>query len=162
MKKTSWAILAIIVTLIIFLVYENASQNNALSGEEQISSLILDAKSAVEQRDLRRTMSYISENYSDSNSMSRSSLRAMVLREYKDSDRYSVALDKADITVTGDTAKADLDVKIYTSFEHQNTEVFIGPVTLLLQKEPARRWLIFPTSKWRISGASGLPTLGME
>jgi ketosteroid isomerase-like protein len=162
MKKTSWAILIVILMLILFLVYENASQNKDMSGEEQISSLIIDAKSAVEHKDLRRTMSYISDDYTGSDSMSRSQMQAYIIKAYRDSDRYSIAITKADIQVTGDTAKADLDVKIYSSYNHQNDEVFNGPVTILLKKEPARRWLIFPTSKWRVSGASGLPTLSME
>ena len=128
----------------------------------QISSLVMDAKSAVEQKDVRRTMAFISETYADSNGMSRSSLRTMVIRAYKDFERYSIALNKADITITGETAKVELDVRVTGYYERQNTEVFSGPITLTLQKESARRWLVFPTTKWRISGTSGLPDIGTE
>lgn len=162
MKKTSWVILAVIAVLIVILIIMNASQNNALTSEVQISLLIKDAKSAVEQKDVRRTMSLISDTYSDSNGMSRSSLRGMVIRAYKDFDHYSVALNKADIKVNGDTAKVELDVRVSGTYQHQNSEVFNGPITLTLIKEPALRWLIFPTSKWRVSGTTGLPNLGME
>lgn len=157
MKKTSWAILSIIIALLGFVAYHNASKNLALSGEEEISALILDARSAVERKDYRRTMSYISADYSDSAGMSADALRAMIIRAYRDTKRYSVAIDKADILVTGDKARADLDVKVYTSFNHSNSMVLDGKMNLLLRKEPARRWLVFPTSKWRIYGVSGLP-----
>ncbi|MHB1457173.1 MAG: Cif family virulence factor [Armatimonadota bacterium] len=162
MKKTSWVILAVIIALILFLIYQNVSKNNALSGELQISMLANDAKSAVEQKDVRRTMSYISDAYSDSNGMSRASLRAMVIRAYKDFDRYSIVFNKADITVTGDTAKVELDVRVSARNQYQYIEVFSGPVTLFLQKVPARQWLIFSTSKWLVSGTSGLPSMTME
>jgi len=35
-------------------------------------------------------------------------------------------------------------------------------IQLKLRKEPARKWLVFPTEKWRVVDVEGIGTDGME
>lgn len=162
MKSTSWLALAIIVMLAIFLTYQNFSRNNATSSEEQISALILDAKSAIESKDYRRTISYISHDYSDNNGMTLDSLRSTIISAYREPYKYSIVIDKSEIKVNGNIADTVLGVKVYASSDGTNYMVFDGTITLKLANEPTRRWIIFPTRRWRVISATGLPHEIME
>lgn len=157
MRKTSWLILIIIVLLSVSLIYQNSIKNQSTSNEEQISEMIQGGKSAIERKDYRRTMSYISNNYSESNETSLESLRSMIIRAYKEPYKYSIVINDSDIKANGKFADATLDIEVYSTKGQENHMVYDDKITLRLENETARRWLVFPVNKWRVVGASGLP-----
>ncbi|MHB1000545.1 MAG: Cif family virulence factor [Armatimonadota bacterium] len=159
MKKTSWIVLAIILVLLGMLFVNKVRQGSSLSDEEQISAILVDGKAAVEEKNLRHILSYISEDYTDSAGLSSDSLRAMFIKAFRDNARYSITIKDIDMKLNGDTAYTTLDTTVYANYNPTDAqEVFTGPVQLVLKKEKSRKWLVFPADKWKVIGASGLPT----
>lgn len=159
MKKSSWIILIIVLVLFGVLIYQGTSNHSNLSDEEQISALLSDGRSAVEQKSLRRALTYISDDYTDSSGLSADAVRAMLIRAFRDNAKYSVVLADTNIQIKDENALVSFTATVYANYNPTDAmEVFSGPIQLQLRKEKSRKWFIIPVSNWRITGASGLPT----
>lgn len=128
------------------------------SDHDQILSLLQAGEKAVEAQDLQATMALISGDYEDGFGNSRDDLRAYAIAYYREADRISIALDRPSVRLTGSRARVDVTVTIDTrtrgSLSSQRMTV---PVTLHLAKEPARRFLILPCKRWRVTSVSVSP-----
>lgn len=137
-----------------------AARRTPPSDRAQILSLLQDGEKAVEAQDLGATMALISRSYEDGFGNSRDDLRAYAIAYYREADRISIAVDRPSVQLTGRRARVDVTVTIDTrnrgSLSSQRMTI---PVTLFLAKEPARRFLILPCTRWRVTSVSVSPAV---
>ncbi len=161
MKKSSWIVLATIVILGGLLAYQKLSAPLP-PDDEQISALLTAGEAAVESRSVRRALSCISRDYSDPTGLNSDALRLQVIEAFRAADAYDVTMQTAEMRIAGDTADVQTLVTVAAVKDGDRHEVFEGQITIKLKKEPAKRYLVFPTKTWRVVGMAGLPLGPLE
>ena len=115
--------------------------------EQQVQDVIVRLGEAVEQKNVRRCMSLVSEGYHDGMGNTRTSLTRLAIDAFHTVDEITVASYDPKIDVAGDEATASVRVRIeYTvSGRRAKTEL------MLTTKMRREGWL----RKWRITNAEG-------
>lgn len=72
---------------------------------------------------------------------------AKFIREHKP----DVTVYNKTAIVSGDTARIDTPVEVKLSYLNQNFDQRIDNVTLIFQKEEAHKFLVIPTTAWRLT-----------
>lgn len=161
MRRTSWLVLGAICVVLALLVVVRVSGGSGQTDEQQILAMVEKGRSAIEHKDIKTAFSFISPDYSDSVGNNPDRLRAFVIQAFRSQDRYRVYVTEPRVSVLGDRATADLQVRMVGTSEGQEHELFNDPMQISLRREGGRRWLIVPSKTWRIIGMTNFPsTLG--
>ena len=156
MRRSVWIVLVIVVALGGLIGYQRISAP-LLSDEQQIRTLLAEGEKAVERRSIKAALDSVSKDYSDPTGFNRDGLRLQVIEAFRTADGYDVSVQTEGIQVAGDTAEVQTEVAVVSLQKGDRHEVFSGPVTIRLAREPGRRYLVFPTKTWKVVGMSGLP-----
>jgi hypothetical protein len=156
MRRSSWAVVVIVVMVACAFAYHRLSAPLP-PDEQQIRDLLVAGESAIERRDAKAAFSCVSKDYSDPSGFNRDALRLQVIEAFRSSDGFDVSVQTDSVEISGDKAEVRTDVMLAAFQGRERHEIFSGPVTIRLQREPARRLLALPTGVWRVAGMSGLP-----
>lgn len=164
MKLSYWLLLAIVCILGGFYAYFVTANSVQESDQVQIQTLLTDAKAAIEQKNIRRVMSYVSRNYHDHYGLNYDSLKLQVVQALRTEDNYQIVLENTLIETAKETAtvRTRVTVLLGSATNGGLEPVFKKDVTLHLQKEKAKRFLILPSMAWRVTSISGLPNEFVE
>lgn len=125
--------------------------------EGQIVGLIECGRQAVEQKSVDAAASCISKSYADESGMKYDQLRVLIADAFRSENKYEVTVDTPIIEMDGtDKAHAKARVTVTTVHNGAGAEVFSGDVAFFLTKENVRKYLIFPTREWRVTGIGGI------
>ena len=132
----------------------------APSDQQQIADGIETARAGIEHRNALAVLTTVSADYKDTTFANVDQLHYILNRVLHDAGHLSVATTPATINVTGNTAQSVSRVTIMSA--DNLTNLFDGTVTLHWRRERAHRYLIFPSSVWRVTGGEypGMPSLG--
>jgi hypothetical protein len=159
MKKIGYALLSIVVIALAFgYLAANRSQG---SDNDQIIALIEQGRHAVETKSVDSAMSCISKNYDGEAGLNRDKLRLLIADAFRNSEaKFEVSVDTPVIEMQGkDKARADANVIISASNSGAKQDIFSGRIGLFLTRERTRKYFIFPTREWRVTGIGGLDKL---
>jgi hypothetical protein len=145
-KKTIAFLFIIVVTpLIIYLVWP--------SDESRIKKLFKEGSEAIEKEDLETVMSKVSFHYRDEHGLSYLYIKEILKSVFKQAEDIKVEYENVQITVSDDTATADMDVMVLATIGN-NTGYILGDLsepahlTFTLEKE---------RTKWLVTKTEGLP-----
>lgn len=128
--------------------------------ENQIVMLIERGRQAIEKKSIDTAASCISKNYADESGMKYDQLRMIIADAFRSNDKYEVTVDTPIVKMDGaDKALANAHVVITTVQDGERAEAFSGDVSLFLTKESVRKYLIFPTHEWKITGIGGIESI---
>lgn len=156
MRRSSWAVVGLIVLLTLALVYARMAGRPGLSDDEQIQALLTKGQSGVERKDLRDALSCVSRSYSDPAGLKFETLRLQVAQGFQERGRYNVTLENVKLAVEGDRARAEVDVTLDLLSNGKGNRVYAGRLDLSLRKEASRHWLVIPSQAWKVTEISGL------
>jgi hypothetical protein len=123
------------------------------SDKSRIRKLFREGASAVEAKKTEDVMSKISFNYTDEHGLSYLYLQKVFERVFREMDDIKVQYDIKDIDISGDTATADLDVRV-TVGRGQGTGYVAGDASAPLH---IKFFLDKEHLKWLIVKTAGLP-----
>lgn len=164
MRPSYWWLLVIVCILGIFCAYLVTAKSMQESDLAQIQTLLSDAKSAIERKNIRQAMSYVSRNYHDQYGMNYDTLKLQAVQALRTQYKYQIVLEDTSIETAKERATVRTRVTVLLSSETNGglEPIFKKHVTLYLQKEKARRFLILPIMTWRVNSISGLPNEFVE
>jgi len=119
--------------------------------EVRIAAMIQRAARAVQARQVGTIISCVSQDYRDDSELNRDGLRLLLTQALWDEPRYKCRARIEKLTVTGDTAEAQVHATV-TSLDSGDT-IYNRTVTLLFLREDGRHALIMPVKIWRAIGS---------
>ena len=126
------------------------------SDTEQIQAILTEGERAVEEKDLSAIMRHVSKEYKDDLGLNRDRLRLLIGQTFREHGPLYVTLNSVSIQPQGETASVSAAVTVEAQDkETQQTSSNTFPMTFQLKKEPGYRFLVFPTSYWRVVSAGG-------
>lgn len=163
MRKSSWVVLALVVVLAAGAVYLRASSRPKLSEEEQVQTFLSDGQEAIERKDLRGIMSCVSTEYSDAVGMTYDAIRLQAVEAIRTEGTYNVLLENPSIRIDGESAVIETRPTIYlVTGNGSQHRVFSQTLTLYLEKEDVKRFLVLPTKAWKVVRVDGLHDVFVE
>ena len=157
MRKSSWVILAVMCILAAALVYLRIAGRPQPSDEDQIHALLAKGASAIEHKEVRSALSCISRDYSDSAGLNFEKLRFHVIEAFRVEEQYDVLLENTSIRLQGDAAFVEAQASVALVFGTKSDMIFSNPISISLREERTKRWLIIPTTSWKITSIDGIP-----
>jgi hypothetical protein len=132
------------------------------SDQDQIASAIETARSAVQSRKASGVLTVVSADYHDPVIANVDQLHAYLIHAFRNSGPITVQTSANTITVHGNTAQSVSHVTLKGA--NNGDSYFDGNITLTWKREPARRFLVFPTTTWRVVSADypGASSMGMD
>lgn len=104
---------------------------------------------------LAGAMSVVSHEYKDSMGNTRDGLYVLGRRALGNGERGTVTLQRLEVSFEGRDAVVPVVVKV----DWPGLPLREYEVRLRMAEEPARKWLVFPTTRWRVTAAEGIPLL---
>jgi hypothetical protein len=123
------------------------------SDKSRIRKLFGEGAAAVEEKKPDDVMGKVSFNYTDEHGLTYLYLRKVFERLFRDADHIKVEYDVKDIEVNGDSATADLDVRV-TAGRGQDTGYIAGDASRPLHIKFS---LGKEHMKWMVDRTDGLP-----
>ena len=163
MKKRSWFALAAALLLFLTGGLLILGQRPQPRPETLITEALRQAEEAAKKRNTAGVMQIVSEKYKDSSNQSKEKLRTQLTRAYLLARGVEFDVQVQPPKITFSTNKPD-EALVMTTITVINTgtrdELWGGvPLTLVMRREPERRWLLFPQDRWRIISVVNLPPL---
>jgi hypothetical protein len=125
---------------------------------DQILVELESARAAGSEQSVSGVMKVISDNYKDSEGLSKQKLSALLAQAFRSSGKIDVVVAPPVIDVHGDDATVTTHVKVRDP--DNATDLFDQDVVTRWQREESRRYFVIPDKTWRIVGASyKAPTL---
>jgi len=130
--------------------------------KQQIADGIETARAAIEHRSASTLLTVVSADYKDAMFSNVDQLHYFLSRIFKGSGQLSITTTSTAIDITGDSAKSVTHVTIKPVDSSAN--LYDGNVTLTWHREEAHRYLIFPTTVWRVTSADypAIPGMGSD
>ena len=153
MKKLVSIVIFVIVLLLITGYFITRDRS---SDEDQIIAAIEFGRSSVEKKLLNDALSVVSEDYADDFGNTRRSLASWARGLFQGEGRWTVAVDKPEIVINGNTAEAHTAVRLAVVDLEGVGAVHPRNITLHFRKEKARRLLIYPVERWRVIRMDGV------
>lgn len=144
--------LILFITTIIFVSYAYLTVDNS-SDDIKIAALFRQATQAANDKDLSGLISKVSNNYKDSEGLSKDRLRLLIVQVFRNSGKFNVETtiektvineDKAEVTIKADIKSTNLDV-----------DFIERTITFNLEKEKGYHMGVIPTKFWRVVKSSG-------
>ncbi|MDH7571680.1 MAG: hypothetical protein QHJ73_19040 [Armatimonadota bacterium] len=154
----AWPRLALVLVVLALLavgVWNLARGGTPLTDEEQVRATIEEARRGVVAHRADRVLDVVSQAYDDGE-YTRETLRALILTGLREYPRIEAAVWVREMQVTGERAVATLEVRAEGTDRSGSTARFEGTLRVRLGKEPARRYGVFPDSRWRVVAVEGL------
>lgn len=145
------AALAVLAVLFGF-AWRAAQPHGTPSG--QIREALLNAADALEDGRVGEAMRAVSSNYQDSTGLTRAQLYVLAREASRSRRDWNAIVEDISPMVRGDEAEVRVRVAIRGA---QGGPALRREFTLHMRREEARAWLVFPTHRWRIVSAEGLP-----
>lgn len=162
MKRSSWLAISGAAVLIAALLVMWRIATVPVPPEEQIvRNRLEEIRQAIEGRDLNTLMDAISSDF-DAFGYSPERLRIELASAFRRGIQPHVRYSTPVISIIGKEATVSMRVEAWWEDQglvsrHEPTDI-----QLKLRKEPARKWLVFPTEKWRVVDVEGISIDGLE
>jgi len=159
--STKLALSGAVVLLAALLVMWRIAAPPATPEEQVVRNRIEEIRLAIEGRDVNAIMDAISSDF-DAFGYSPERLRIEIASAFRRGIRPHLRYTTPVINIIGKEATVSMRVEVWWEDQgllsrHEPTDI-----QLKLRKEPARKWLVFPTEKWRVVDVEGIGTDGME
>jgi hypothetical protein len=159
--STKLALSGAVVLLAALLVMWRIAATPATPEEQVVRNRIEEIRLAIEGRDVNAIMDAISSDF-DAFGYSPERLRIEIASAFRRGIRPHLRYTTPVINIIGKEATVSMRVEVWWEDQglisrHEPTDI-----QLKLRKEPARKWLVFPTEKWRVVDVEGIGTDGME
>jgi len=159
--STKLALSGAVVLLAALLVMWRIAATPAPPEEQVVRNRIEEIRLAIEGRDVNAIMDAISSDF-DAFGYSPERLRIEIASAFRRGIRPHLRYTTPVINIIGKEATVSMRVEVWWEDQgllsrHEPTDI-----QLKLRKEPARKWLVFPTEKWRVVDVEGIGTDGME
>ncbi len=162
MKRSTWiAIAGSVVSLAVLLVLWRIAAAPVPPEDQQIRTRIEEVRQAIEQRDVNAIMDALSADFG-AFGYSPERLRVEIASAFRRGVKPHVRYASPVINVIGKEATVNMRVEVWWEdmghvSRHEPTDI-----QLILRKEPARKWLLIPTEKWRVVDLEGVSIGGLE
>jgi hypothetical protein len=162
MKRSTWlALIGAMVLLAVLLVMWRVAATSAPPEEQVVRNRLEEIRLAIEGRDLNTLMDAISSDF-DAFGYSPERLRIEIASAFRRGIRPHIRYSTPVINIIGKEATVSMRVEAWWEEQglvsrHEPTDI-----QLKLRKEPARKWLVFPTEKWRVVDVEGIRIDGVE
>ena len=156
MRNYLIALAVIVVAAVCYVLFTTDRRTD----EVQVTSLVDEITKAANARDLSKSMSYISENFVYESDINKDRLRMLVAQAFRSETNFSMQTTLKSLTINGDEANAVIYVDI--KGWNEGSENYQKDVNVILKKEPAKRLLVFPSSKWRVTNVDSLVVSGYD
>lgn len=162
MKKTTWvAIWGAAVLLAALLLMWRVAATPTLPEEQVVRDRIEEIRQAIEGRKLNVLMDALSSDF-NAFGYSRDRLRIEIASAFRRGVQPRVQYTPPVVNIVGKEATVNTRVEVWWEDQglvsrHEPTDIQIR-----MRKEPARKWLVFPTEKWRVVEVEGISVDGME
>jgi uncharacterized protein YxeA len=154
MKKIVIPVLSIIViALIAGYVVANRSHG---TDSDQITAVMERGRQAIERKSTSQASSCISKDYSDDLEMNHDKICTLAAQAFTAQCNYEVVLSAPQIDVKGQEAEARTHLRLSSVTSSDRTEKMNSEIVLHFKKEPARRFLIYPTMEWKVVKIEGI------
>ncbi|GIV20675.1 MAG: hypothetical protein KatS3mg023_2426 [Armatimonadota bacterium] len=162
MKRSTWlALIGAMVLLGVVLVMWRIAATPVPPEEQIVRNRLEEIRLAIEGRDLNTLMEALSSDF-DAFGYSPERLRIEIASAFRRGIQPHVRYSTPVINIIGKEATVSMRVEAWWEEQglvsrHEPTDI-----QLKLRKEPARKWLVFPTEKWRVVDVEGISVNGME
>jgi hypothetical protein len=156
MKRLFVIIPFVILGVLAVVGWRSTLAEERLSDEVRIRELLARGQQAITDKDVGEAMSCISRNYRDNMGLTYEAIRLQARQAIREGD-YDVTLDAPRISINGASATAETHVEASTHGSGKDSQPMSFDLELELAKEPAKQWLVFPVTRWRITSMDGLP-----
>jgi hypothetical protein len=162
MKRSTWlAILGAMAMAVALLVMWRVAATPSPPEEQVVRTRLEEIRLAVERRDLNTLMDAISNDF-DAFGYSPERLRIEIASAFRRGIRPHIRYTTPVINIIGKEATVNMRVEAWWEEQglvsrHEPTDIQVK-----LRKEPARRWLVLPTEKWRVIDVEGISIDGLE
>lgn len=155
MQRSSKIALGFAVLLLIALVVFFVLRQPPPPDQDQIIAQLEIARAAGEQNSASGVLSVVSPDFSTPSGFlhNKQQLGLYLYRQMRDGGRARVTLSPPSVVVQGETATSAFRITVRSLSTDQIQ--FDQPVTLTWRKEEGRRFWVFPTRVWRITGVQG-------
>jgi len=155
-KRYLTAAVAAAAAVGVVIAWRAATREEHVPDQIRIRSLLEQGRQFVMARDLRGAMSCISRDYRDSRGMTRESLRQTAAHAMQSSGDFEITMDAPEIRLSGRHAIARTHVEVSTIIGGLPTPRVSMDLEIHLSKERARRWVLFPITRLRVTALEGL------
>lgn len=123
--------------------------------DQQVRDRLEEIRLAVEQRDLNAIMDAISQDF-DAFGYSPHRLRIEIASAFRRGIKPHLRYSNPSVNIIGKEASVNMRVEVWWEDQgsvsrHEPTDIQVH-----LRKEPARKWLVIPTEKWRVVDVEGV------
>ena len=143
--STRNAVIFIIVCVVVLVVW--ALRPRPEPPETAINDQMNYAVAAANAHSAGRLMAIISQDYSDNNNLTTTSLRVLLARGFNGATDAKTTTTPPVIVVNGNSATSDSTIAVSGS---GGQSYFNRPVHLQWREEKGTAWLIFPIPVWRV------------
>ncbi|MGO8673439.1 MAG: hypothetical protein ACLQVD_19020 [Capsulimonadaceae bacterium] len=116
---------------------------------ERIAADLDEMERSAEHRNAGGVMGGVSDTYHDPMNADTDQLRARLVYYFRDSGPVYITTSTPGIAISGDAATTTSHIAV-TGAPGGQEVYYDGDVVLHWKREPARRYLIFPSNAWRV------------
>lgn len=162
MKRSTWiAISSAMVLIVALLVMWRIAATPVPPEEKIIYRRLEEIRLAIEGRDLKTLMDAISSDF-DAFGYSPERLRIEIASAFRRGIQPHIRYSNPVINIIGKEATVSMHVEAWWEEQGLVSRHEPTPIQVKLRKEPARKWLVFPTEKWRVVDVEGISIDGLE
>ncbi|MEJ5252786.1 MAG: hypothetical protein HPY54_06855 [Chthonomonadetes bacterium] len=156
MKRSTWlALSGAAVILAGLLVLWRMAVTPVPPEDQQVRDRLEEIRLAVEQRDLNAIMDAISQDF-DAFGYSPDRLRIEIASAFRRGIKPHLRYSNPSVNIIGKEASVNMRVEVWWEDQGSVSRHEPTDIQVYLRKEPARKWLIIPTEKWRVVDVEGV------
>ncbi len=156
MKRSTWlALSGAAVILAGLLVLWRMAVTPVPPEDQQVRDRLEEIRLAVEQRDLNAIMDAISQDF-DAFGYSPDRLRIEIASAFRRGIKPHLRYSNPSVNIIGKEASVNVRVEVWWEDQGSVSRHEPTDIQVYLRKEPARKWLVIPTEKWRVVDVEGV------
>ncbi len=159
--STKLALSGAVVLLAALLVMWRIAATPVTPEEQVVRNRIEEIRLAIEGRDVNAIMDAISSDF-DAFGYSPERLRIEIASAFRRGIRPHIRYTTPVINIIGKEATVSMRAEAWWEEQGLISRHEPADIQLKLRKEPARKWLVFPTEKWRVVDVEGISIDGLE
>lgn len=160
-RSTKFALAGALLLAAVLMVLWRVAAVPEVPEEQRISERLEEIRLAIEQRDLKTIMDAISKDF-DAFGYSPERLRIEIASAFRRGIQPHIRYSNPVINIIGKEATVSMHVEAWWEEQGLVSRHEPTPIQVKLRKEPARKWLVFPTEKWRVVDVEGISIDGLE